>query len=173
MEFRLLCTSLCWTRWRVWTKRNESQVKTLWPPIIQTNVSGIMTEIRTRSQIMNASLTPTRTDSNSLLWSQALNKLSVDFCQNLWRKTMERMINARLMWSLERQGLLFGEAVRFQEEPQYVISRRSFWNVYYKCLGLIIFYDIAEARYSGGPLGSWFQGPSPQVYSELPVRKLF
>ena len=75
---------------------------------------------------MNTSLTPTRTDLNSLLWSQALNKLSVDFCQNLWRKTMERMINARLMWSLEWQGLLFGEAVRFQEERQYVKSRRTF-----------------------------------------------
>ena len=39
-----------------------------------------------------------------------------------------------LMWSLASQGLLFGKAVRFQEEPQYVRSRRSFWNVYYKCL---------------------------------------
>ena len=30
-------------------------------------------------------------------------------------------------------------------------------------------YDSVEARHSGGPLGSWFMGPSPQVYSELPV----
>ena len=36
---------------------------------------------------------------------------------------------------------------------------------------LTIFFDLysVEARHSGGPLGSWFMGPSPQVYSELPV----
>ena len=45
-------------------------------------------------------------------------------------KTMERMINARLMWCLESQGLFFREAVRLQEEPQHVSSSGSFRNVY-------------------------------------------
>ena len=86
----------------------------------------------------------------------------------------------------------FGEAVRFQEEPQYIRSYRSFQNVYQKCLCqqktkqrrkkksehvLTIFFDPekpydsnTEARHSGGPLGSRFEGPPPQVYSELPIR---
>ena len=43
-------------------------------------------------------------DSNSNSWSrQALNKLSVDFCQNLWCKMMEKMINARSCGPLRRR----------------------------------------------------------------------
>ena len=94
------------------------------------------------------------------------------------------MINARLMWSLESQGLLSEEQCGFRKNHStldHLVRFETFIrNAFVKKEHVLtIFFDLekaydnAEAWHSGGPLGSRFQGPPPQVYSELPVGTFF
>ena len=95
-------------------------------------------------------------------------------------KTMERMINARLMWSLESQGLLSEKQCGFRKNHSTLDHlfrfEKNVRNAFVKKehVSTIFFdlekaYDSVEARHFGGPLGSRFQGPPPEVYLELLV----
>ena len=104
-------------------------------------------------------------------------------------KTMERMINARLMWSLESQGLLSEKQCGFRKNHStldHLVRFETFIrNAFIKKKNTkntrlnhflwpweSLRHNV-EARHSGGPLGSRFQGPPPQVYSVLPVGTFF
>ena len=92
-------------------------------------------------------------------------------------KTMERMINVHLMWSLESQGLLSEKQCSFRKNHSMLdclihfetYIRNAFVNKEHDAL--TVFFDLekglwhdVEAGHSGRPLpGSWFQGPSPCV----------
>ena len=100
-------------------------------------------------------------------------------------KTMERMINARLMWSLESQGLLSEKQCSFRKNrstlDHLICFETSIRNAFVKKETRLNHFlwpweslqHNVEAQHSGGPLESRFQGPPPQVYSELPVRTFF
>ena len=96
-------------------------------------------------------------------------------------KTIQRMINTRLTWSLVPQGLL-SEQCGFRKNHStldHLVRFETFIrNVFVKKEHVLtIFCDLQKAYdtmwKSGGPQGSQFQGPPPQVYSELPVGTVF
>ena len=100
-------------------------------------------------------------------------------------KTMERMINARIMWSLESQGLLSEKQCGFRKNHStldHLVRFETFIrNAFVKKRTRLNHFlwpweslrHNVEARHSGGPLGSRFQRPPPQAYLELPVGTFF
>ena len=96
-------------------------------------------------------------------------------------KAIERMINAYLMWSLESQGLSekqCGFRKNHSTLDQLICFETIFRNTCVKKEHVltITFEGLqhsVEAQHSGGPQGSWFQRPSPQVSSEFLIRAFF
>ena len=98
-------------------------------------------------------------------------------------KTMERMINARLMWSLVSQGLLSEKQCGFRKNHStldHLVRFETFIrNAFIKKEHVLtIFFDLEKAydtTWKHGILADlWDLGfRDPQVYSELPVGTFF
>ena len=98
---------------------------------------------------------------------------------------MERMINTRLMWSMKSQGLLLEKQCGFRKNHSKLDHLARF-EMFIRDASvekeriLTIFFDLEKAyntSWKHGILadlrGSWFQGPSLQVYSVIPVITFF
>ena len=85
------------------------------------------------------------------------------------------------MWSLESQGLLSEKQCGFRKNHStldHLVRFETFIrNAFIKKEHVLtIFFDLEKAyntSWKHGILGSQFQGPPPQVYSELPVGTFF